>query len=89
MTGSHDQYAAMEAAGLEKDKSVMLGTGTAWVINGRTSRPLFDDRQFQIHPGTDLHPDCYGFIITLWQIGAGFDRLLSRLGRDACIAART
>ncbi len=80
VTGSHDQYAAMEAAGLEKDKSVMLGTGTAWVINGRTDRPVFDERQFLIHPGRDLHPDCYGFIVTLWQIGAGFDRLLSRLG---------
>jgi sugar (pentulose or hexulose) kinase len=80
VTGSHDQYAAMEAAGLEKDKSVMLGTGTAWVINGRTGRPLFHDGQFLIHPGRDLHPNCYGFIVTLWQIGAGFDRLLSRLG---------
>ncbi len=80
VSGSHDQYAAMEAAGLEKDKAVMLGTGTAWVINGRTSRPLFDDGRFRIHPGTDLHPDCCGFIITLWQIGAGFDRLLDRLG---------
>jgi sugar (pentulose or hexulose) kinase len=80
VTGSHDQYAALEAAGLQKDKSVMLGTGTAWVINGRTGRPLFDDRQFLIHPGQDLHPDAYGFIVTLWQIGAGFDRLLGRLG---------
>jgi len=80
VSGSHDQYAAMEAAGLAKDTSVMLGTGTAWVINGRTKRPLFDDGRFRIHPGTDLHPDCCGFIITLWQIGAGFDRLLSRLG---------
>lgn len=80
VTGSHDQYAAMEAAGLVRDTSVMLGTGTAWVINGRTSRPLFDDRRFRIHPGADVHPDSYGFIITLWQIGAGFDRLLNRLG---------
>jgi sugar (pentulose or hexulose) kinase len=80
VSGSHDQYAAMEAAGLVKDTSIMLGTGTAWVINGRTSRPLFDDMRFQIHPGTDLHPDCCGFIITLWQIGAGFDKLLNRLG---------
>jgi sugar (pentulose or hexulose) kinase len=80
VSGSHDQYAAMEAAGLEQDRTVMVGTGAAWVINGRTSRPLFDERRFQIHPGMDLHPDCSGFIITLWQIGAGFDRLLSRLG---------
>jgi sugar (pentulose or hexulose) kinase len=80
VTGSHDQYAAMEAAGLEIDRSVMLGTGTAWVLNGRTSRPLFDDEQFLVHPGRDLHPDCYGFIVTLWQIGAGFDKLLASLG---------
>ncbi len=80
VTGSHDQYAALEAAGLQKDKIVMLGTGTAWVINGRTGRPLFDERRFLIHPGQDLRPDCYGFIVTLWQIGAGFDRLLRRLG---------
>lgn len=83
VTGSHDQYAAMEAAGLEQDKSVMLGTGTAWVINGRTGRPLFDGQRFLIHPGRDLHPDCYGFIVTLWQIGAGFDKLLRRLGVTA------
>ncbi len=83
VTGSHDQYAAMEAAGLEKDKSVMLGTGTAWVINGRTASPLFDDRQFLIHPGRDLRRGCYGFIVTLWQIGAGFDRLLNRF----CVTA--
>jgi sugar (pentulose or hexulose) kinase len=80
VSGSHDQYAAMEAAGLAKDASVMLGTGTAWVLNGRTGQPLFDDRHFLIHPGRDLHPDGHGFIVTLWQIGAGFDRLLRRLG---------
>jgi sugar (pentulose or hexulose) kinase len=27
-----------------------------------------------------VHSDGYGFIVTLWQIGAGFDRLLNRLG---------
>jgi sugar (pentulose or hexulose) kinase len=88
VTGSHDQYAAMEAAGLEKDKSVMLGTGTAWVINGRTGWPLFDDSQFLIHPGRDLYRGCYGFIVTLWQIGAGFDRLLSHLGVSAASLAQ-
>jgi sugar (pentulose or hexulose) kinase len=80
VTGSHDQYAAMEAAGLQKDKSVMLGTGTAWVLNGRTGQPRYDEDRFLIHPGRDLRPDCYGFIVTLWQIGAGFDKLLGNLG---------
>ena len=80
VTGSHDQYAAMEAAGLDKDTSVMLGTGTAWVIDGRTSEPVFDDERFLTHPGQDLRPDCCGLIVTLWQIGAGLDRLLKRFG---------
>lgn len=78
VTGSHDQYAAMEAAGLEKDTSVMLGTGAAWVLDGRTSVPVFDDERFLVHPGQDLRPDCCGLIVTLWQIGAGLDRLLQR-----------
>lgn len=85
VTGSHDQYAALEAAGLEEDRSVMLGTGTAWVINGRTGRPLFDDRQFLIHPGRDLYRGGYGFIVTLWQIGAGFERLLNRFGLTVAV----
>ena len=80
VTGSHDQYAAMEAAGLAQDTSVMLGTGAAWVLDGRTSGPVFDDVHFLTHPGQDLRPDCCGLIVTLWQIGAGLDRLLKRLG---------
>ncbi len=88
VTGSHDQYAAMEAAGLETDRNVMLGTGTAWVLNGRTSRPLFDDERLSIHPGRDLHAGCYGFIVTLWQIGAGFDKLLVHLGLTRAALAR-
>jgi sugar (pentulose or hexulose) kinase len=80
VTGSHDQYAAMQAAGLEPDQSVMLGTGTAWVINGRTKRPVFDNDAFRIHPGSDLLDGRFGTIITLGQIGAGFDRLCECLG---------
>ena len=80
VTGSHDQYAAMQAAGLEPNQSVMLGTGTAWVINGRTQCPVFDDDGFRIHPGRDLLPDRFGTITTLWQIGAGFDRLCKQVG---------
>jgi sugar (pentulose or hexulose) kinase len=80
VTGSHDQYAAIQAAGLEPNQSVMLGTGTAWVINGRTQSPVFDNDAFRIHPGRDLLPGRFGTITTLWQIGAGFDRLCERVG---------
>ena len=83
VTSSHDQYAAMEAGGLEPDRGVMLGTGTAWVINGRSSRAVYDDESFLIHPGRDLYKDCFGYIATLGQIGGGFDRLLKRLGLES------
>ena len=90
VTGSHDQYAAMQAAGLKPNQSVMLGTGTAWVINGRTQCPVFDNDAFRIHPGRDLLPGRFGTITTLWQIGAGFERLCARVGvQEDCFAQRT
>lgn len=76
VTGSHDQYALMQAADLEDDKSVMLGTGTAWVLNGRSGKAVYDE-DFLIHPGLDLYDDKFGYIIGLGQIGRGFDKLLA------------
>jgi sugar (pentulose or hexulose) kinase len=87
VTGSHDQYAVMQAARLEPDQSVVLGTGTAWVISGRTQCPVFDNDAFRIHPGRDLLPGLFGTITTLWQIGVGFDRLCKRVGTQGdCFA---
>jgi len=81
-TSSHDQYAAMQAAGLKKDKEVMLGTGTAWIINARTSKPIFDDRNFIAHPGRDISKGCFGNIIAsgsiIKPIGRGLDELLAK-----------
>ncbi|MHC4394299.1 MAG: FGGY family carbohydrate kinase [Planctomycetota bacterium] len=82
VTSSHDQYAAMQAAGLEPDRGVMLGTGTAWVINGRSNKAVYDDENFLIHPGRDLYRDCFGYIVTLGQTGRGFDRLIERFGLE-------
>ena len=73
----------MQAAGLECNKGVMLGTGTAWVINGRTSRSLFDEEHFLIHPGRDIHKDSFGFIMSLGEVGRGFDMLRDKLGIDS------
>ena len=53
-TSIHDQYAAMAALNLEKDKEVMLATGTAWVLNVRTKKPLFDNAKNIMHPGYDI-----------------------------------
>lgn len=79
VTGSHDQYATMQAAGLTEDQSVMLGTGTAWVINARTRIPIYDRRTYCLHPGRDLWRGKFGMITTLGQIGTGFDRLCQSL----------
>jgi len=86
-TGSHDQYAVMQAAALKKDESIMLGTGTAWVINGRSSKPIYNDKTFLVHPGKDLSDDSFGFIIVLGPIGALFDKLLNKFDIDKkCLA---
>lgn len=81
-SSSHDQYAAMEAAGLKKDKGVMLGTGAAWVINGRTTRPLYNDKNNLIYPGRDVRKNNFGFIIGLGQVGRGLDLMLKTLAVD-------
>jgi sugar (pentulose or hexulose) kinase len=80
VTGSHDQYAAMRAAGVAAEGQFMLGTGTAWVLNGKSREPLYDETHFKIHPGRDLIGEDFGYIATLGAVGNGFDLLLGRLG---------
>ncbi|MEN6387070.1 MAG: FGGY family carbohydrate kinase [Phycisphaerales bacterium] len=77
-TSIHDQYAAMYAAGLASDDSIMLGTGTAWVISGKSTQLLYDEN-ISIHPGRDLWPNSYGYIIGLGPIGKEFDILCKKL----------
>lgn len=74
---SHDQYAVMAAADLLPNRSVMLGTGTAWVLTGKTDQPVFDDPAYIVHPGRDLDPDLFGFIAILGSFGAGLEKLLA------------
>ncbi|OHB59042.1 MAG: hypothetical protein A2Y12_18370 [Planctomycetes bacterium GWF2_42_9] len=80
-TSSHDQYALMHAADIQVDRDVLLGTGTAWVLNGRVSEPLYKD-DFSIHPGRDIDEGCYGFIQTFGPVGNDFDKLLTELNID-------
>lgn len=77
-TSIHDQYAAMYAAGITSDDSIMLGTGTAWVISGKSTHLLYDEN-ISIHPGRDLWPNSYGYIIGLGSIGREFDILCKKL----------
>jgi sugar (pentulose or hexulose) kinase len=77
---SHDQYATMFACGLDSPGTVVLGTGTAWVINGISRVPLLDEEMFIVHPGRDILPGRFGFIISLGAAGRGFEHLLHRLG---------
>lgn len=77
VTSSHDQYAAMEAADVQNNSAVLC-TGTAWVLNGRSSQPIFDET-YCIHPGRNLR-DGYGSIITLGPVGQRFERLLYGAG---------
>jgi len=75
-TSSHDQYAAMEAAGIENG-SAMLGTGTVWVLNGKADKLLYDKKTFGVHPGRDLYGG-YGFIASLGAVGQIFEQLLKK-----------
>jgi sugar (pentulose or hexulose) kinase len=81
-TSSHDQYAAIQAAGLNGEYDILLGTGTAWVIDGISNRPVYDWNDFVVHPGRDIINDRYGYIMTLWAIGGEFDKLLADLNVD-------
>ena len=75
-TSSHDQYATMEAAGIDNG-SAMLGCGTAWVVNGKSDKPVYDSNAYIVHPGRDLQSG-YGFIATLGAVGQVFERLLKK-----------
>ncbi|MBN2210079.1 MAG: hypothetical protein JW709_01670 [Sedimentisphaerales bacterium] len=80
VTSSHDQYAAMNAVGLESDKDIMLASGTAWVINSRRSRPVYDMETNKLHPGRDVATKYYGNISVIGRLGEGFHDFLCRLG---------
>jgi sugar (pentulose or hexulose) kinase len=78
VTSLHDQYAAMEATGIGIG-TIMLGTGTAWVINGKSHEPKYDIDNFCVHPGRDMDGG-FGFICTMGPIGMKFDQILNTLG---------
>ena len=81
-TSSHDQYAAIQAAGLISQKDILLGTGTAWVLNGVSDEPVYEANDFSVHPGRDVIKDRYGYILTLGPIGSEYDAVLSRMNID-------
>jgi sugar (pentulose or hexulose) kinase len=77
VTSSHDQYAAMRGCGLD-EHSLMLATGSAWVINGKSRKPIFDPDQFLFHPGRDLLPGYFGFIHSFGPVGKEYEQVLQR-----------
>lgn len=85
-TSSHDQYAAMQASNLKKDTEIMIGTGTAWVLNYRTTKPVFDNDKFLTHPGKDIVGETFGNIVLTGNIfksiGRGLDEILHNLNID-------
>lgn len=87
VTSSHDQYAAMTACGVTEG-TIMLGTGSAWVINGKSRTAIVDDRYFMVHPGRDIYGGNFGYITSLGPVGKGLDVLLRQSGLDyRCVDA--
>lgn len=79
VTSSHDQYAAMNCFLKESNKEILLATGTAWVINYRTSDAIYD-KSGNLHPGYDLAANTYGNISTIGtHLGKTLDDFLARL----------
>lgn len=76
----HDQYASMIACGLEEAGTVNVVGGTAWVVNGESAEPIYDDARFTMHPGRSVRPGRFGYIASLGAVGRGYERLLERLG---------
>ncbi len=77
VTSSHDQYAAMRACGLD-EHTLMLATGSAWVINGKSREPIFDPEHFLFHPGRDLLPEYFGYIHSFGPVGKEFEHVLKK-----------
>ena len=81
-TSSHDQYAAMLAAGLRPDGPLMIATGTAWVISGKSAEPLYDFDRHLVHPGRDFATDAFGYFMGLGTVGKEFAALAAAAGLD-------
>jgi sugar (pentulose or hexulose) kinase len=88
VTSSHDQYAAMRGCGLD-EHSLMLATGSAWVINGKSREPIFDPDQFLFHPGRDLVPGYFGFIHSFGPVGKEYEQVLQKKESVPEFMART
>jgi len=75
VTSSHDQYTAMRAGRVD-EHTLMLATGSAWVINGKSREPHFDPDEYSVHPGRDLLPGYFGFIRSFGAVGKEFEGVM-------------
>ena len=77
--GAHDQYAASIGSGATAAGDMMLATGTAWVVLGVTSSPLFT--KSHICPG--IHPaGGYGAMASLVSAGSALKWYKNIIGDD-------
>ena len=73
VAGAHDQYAACLGAGLTDPGSVMIGSGTAWVVTALVSRPDFSKGFAQSRAASR---GVWGSLISLSTGGVCLDWLL-------------
>jgi sugar (pentulose or hexulose) kinase len=69
-TGAHDQYCASLGCGAVTPGDMLISTGTAWVLLGITTHPVFSETRIASsrHP----EPGLYGNLISLSSIGASY-----------------
>ncbi len=69
INGGHDQYCASISAGIIDDKSLLLATGTAWVLFKLLEEPLFDSKKF-FASGRSVIKGKFGLIYSIPAAGA-------------------
>jgi len=69
INGGHDQYCSSISSGILSDESMLLATGTAWVLFKLLKKPLFDPVKYY-SIGRSVIKGCFGLIYSIPAAGA-------------------
>ena len=69
VSGGHDQYCGALGSGAVLPGDVAVSTGTAWVMVGIDSKPVFDDQE-SFRPGRHVLPGLWGALKSMGTGGA-------------------
>jgi sugar (pentulose or hexulose) kinase len=79
ISGGHDQYCAALGAGTFNNGDILLSTGTAWVLLGIFSKPIFDTKTF-FAPGNHVIQGKWGALGTVPTAGVSMEWFKNNIG---------